>query len=174
MVSDIKIIINQFVMKKLLVVPLFLISIVFFSCEKATVQESQTIIQDEKAVVDPGAVLFGTCDGWYVASFQKERVYMTNEFNSFRITFCPDKTVVIANDIFSVTGNWDMLVDEEIPIKLMINLNTPVEAAIPSAMFTFLNELGGKWDIIQYNRNSLRVNNREAFKEMLIQRGALN
>lgn len=161
-------------MKKLFTLPLILLSIIFFSCEKASVQEPQTIIQDEKAVVDPGAVLFGTCDGWYVASFKKERVDMSNEFNSFRITFCPDKTVVIANDIFSVTGNWDMLVDEEIPVKLMISLNTPVEAAIPTAMFTFLDELSGKWDIIQYNRNSLRLNNREDFKEMQIQRGALN
>ena len=161
-------------MKKLFTLPLILLSIVFFSCEKASVLEPQTTILDEKAVVDPAAVLFGTCDGWYVASFKKERVDMSNEFNSFRITFCPDKTVVIANDIFSVTGNWDMLVDEEIPVKLMISLNTPAEAAIPSALFTFLNELSGKWDIIQYNRNSLRLNNREAFKEMLIERGALN
>ena len=161
-------------MKKILIVPLILLSIGIISCEKATVQEPQAYMQEDKAVINPEAVLFGTCDGWYISVFQKERFDLTPEYNSFKLVFCPDNTVVVSNDILSVTGNWDLIVDEEIPVKLMLNFNNPVEAGVGTGQFTFLNEIGGKWDIVQYQKNMIRLNNRESFKLMVIARGALN
>ena len=161
-------------MKKFIAITMLLLCPLFYACEKQTVQEPQTTIQDGKAVVDPGAILFGTCDGWYIASFQKERADMTSVFNSFRMVFCADKTIVIANDVFSVTGSWEVISEEEVPVRLSINLNKPVEALLYPAQFTFLNEVSGKWDIVQYNLNMLQLQNRDAFKKMLIQRGALN
>lgn len=146
---------------------------VFFSCEKQTPYDSQNVKQDGKAITDPAAILFGTCDGWYVASFRKERADMTSAFNSFRLVFCADKTVLVANEVFSVSGSWELLSEEEIPVKLSINIGKPVEALINPAQFTFLNELSGKWDVVQYNLNMLRLQNRDAFKTLLIQRGAL-
>lgn len=159
-------------MRKILFIPLMMVSILFFSCEKAGVQES-AVLQNNKSVVDPGTILFGTCDGWYIASFSKERADMTSAFSSFRMVFCADKTMVIANDVFSVTGSWEVISEEEVPVKLSINLNKPVEALLNPAEFTFLNEVSGKWDIVQYNLNMLQLQNRDAFKTMLIQRGAL-
>ncbi len=160
-------------MKKILFIPLLLAGILFPSCEKTTVQEA-TVSDNNKSIVDPAAILFGTCDGWYIPSFQKERIDISSAFNSFRLVFCADKTVVVANDVFSVTGSWELISEQEVPVKLSINLGKPVEALINQSAFTFLNELNGKWDVVQYNKNMLRLHSRDAFKTMIIQRGALN
>lgn len=158
-------------MKKLLIVPLLLLSISFSSCEKVTVQEQNTIVQGDKTIIDPGAVFFGTCDGWYISSFQKDKLDLTQNYSSLKMVFCPNNTVVVSNDLFAVTGQWNLVVKDEIPLQLVINFNTA--ASLPGQL-TFQEAIAGNWDIVRYERNMLWLNDTRNLKVMVIGRGALN
>ena len=76
--------------------PFLLISVLFSSCIKKAIEDTQ-----KQKVIE--AVTKGA---WYVSSFKIDSVDITNSFEGYLFYFKEDGTVRAARDTFSFNGTW--------------------------------------------------------------------
>ena len=161
-------------MKKLLIVPLLLFSLGMISCKKETVPEQQLYMQQkDMPIINPGLLLFGTCDNWHVSLIQKGRIDLTSNYKNLNLTFCPDNTFVISNDILAVTGHWYITLDKGNPISLILEFNYPVDFPTDGRPYGLWTELGGEWNIVLFQKNMISLKIDRESKRLILERGAI-
>jgi hypothetical protein len=161
-------------MKKLLFVPILLLCLGMISCKKEAVPEQQVYMQQKNMpIINPGLLLFGTCDNWYVSLLQTGRTDLTNNYKSVNLTFCPDNTFVVSNDILAVSGNWYITLDKGNPIILILDLNYPVDTYPVERPAALWSELNGEWKIVRLQKNMISLQIDEQKKRLILERGVL-
>jgi hypothetical protein len=170
-------------MKKLLILPLLLLSIGFLSCQKenandpALTSQNNILNTDKPGFLNPGVFVFSTCNDWRISLFKKGKYDLSSYFEGVTLNFCPDNSVVISNDIFSVAGNWYFIGNKGKPTSLVLDFNFPVvltEGTRPN--IGYWAEIEGIWLVkIQNNVIGLQINdlisdNGIPVKNMVIER----
>lgn len=161
-------------MKKLLILPLLLLSIGILSCKKETVPDQQAFMQQKNmSIINPGLFVFGTCDNWYISLLQIDRSDLTDNYKSVNLIFCPGNTVVVFNDILAVSGNWYVTLDKGNPITLVIDLHYPAMVTTVDRHADLWRELAGEWKINKLQKNIISLQADEQVKKMILERGSL-
>lgn len=170
-------------MKKLLILPLLLLSIGFLSCKKentndpALTSQNNFLNSDKPGFINPSLYLFSTCGDWRISLFKKGKYDLSSNFEGVNLNFCPDNTVILSNDIFSVPGHWYFMVNKGYATSLVLDFNFPVvltEGKRPN--LGYWSEIEGIWQVkIQNNVIGLQiidlnVDNGTPVKNMIIEK----
>jgi hypothetical protein len=162
-------------MKKIIIIPLVLLSFNIISCKKESVQpvsltEQQTLNQDTKmSFIDPGMFVFQPCDDWAIAFFQKNKIDQTANYRSLKFTFCPDNTVILSNDILAVSGNWYFIMDKGNPDYLVLKFNSSISTSDtrPNAFWSDLDDV---WKVVKLQHNLVWLKNDVEAKVLVFER----
>lgn len=157
-------------MKKMLIIPLMMLSIGIVSCKKEVNPVVNSADQQIAAMLDkpgynPLVIPFRKCDNWTVTNFSLNGMNYTNDFTGCRLNFCPDNTVVFYNDIYAVHGNWYYRWIDAGGNKMVIYFDMPER--LPGNLW---NNLAGEWNVAKVRNNYLRFEINRDLKVLEINR----
>ncbi|MEO6490859.1 MAG: hypothetical protein ABIO04_13025 [Ferruginibacter sp.] len=145
-------------MKKILLLPLIIITFTFTSCKKEEAvnpnpqSEEQTGLSGKPGIVLPQEYLFPTCNDWKISLFQQQEVNNTYKYNDLTFKFCPENTVTMFNDILAINGNWYFMLDKGNPTAMTIDFHY-------TGTSTPWSELEGTWKVIKLTESTIQLQN---------------
>jgi len=157
-------------MKKMLIIPLMMLSIGIISCKKEVNPVVNSADQQIAAMLDkpgynPLVIPFRKCDNWTVTNFSLDGMNYTNDFSGYRLNFCPDQTVMLYNDFYAVHGNWYYRWIDAGGNKMVIYFDMPER--LPGNLW---NNLAGEWNVVKVRNNYLRFEINRDLKVLEIDR----
>ena len=132
-----------------------------------------TTLQDNSPIINPGILLFGTCDDWNIHLYKNDKTDITADFIGINFRFCPYNTFTLSNDLFSIPGSWDVVLEDEFPVLFIIKFNQSTESLNASAASGIQNYFAGVWRIEKFEKNMLYLRDDVGGKTLVFERGSL-
>ncbi len=161
-------------MKKTLMIPILLCALTFVSCKKdvASVNEKNdaTVQANNDIAAKASAVFSTTCSEWHLATFRVNATDITNNYEGYNFTFCPDHTVAMSNDVLSYNGSWLLLLAKGgTSSYLQLDFDVPDS---PTSKGGIVNMLEDMWVIVSMDDNQLLLQNQPGTEKLAFVRNS--
>lgn len=141
-------------MKKLLLLPVMLLAISLNSCKKEVPlanEEYQVTAVADRPGINPLVAIFRKCDHWTITQFSLNGNQYTDEFDGYRLQFCPNNTVTFSNTIYGVAGTWYSNWSDAGAYRMALYFSVPER--LPDPLW---GNLEGTWRVVKARNNYLR------------------